>query len=140
MVEDQTAAGIMIERRSCFFMLPWQQNFCISMKKIDMCAVPEHDCTREQNRSPYFPFVVCKCKQPSLSQSDMQLPSPGQLTLFFKEHLSNPHFACSWDSPTHQIVRTLPSNKPPFQYAHFTSYHPPWVNRGFIKGEAMRLL
>ena len=33
--------------------------------------------------------------------SDMQLPSPGQLTLFFKEHLSNPHFACSWDSPTH---------------------------------------
>ena len=72
--------------------------------------------------------------------SDMQLPSPGQLTLFFKEHLSNPHFACSWDSPTHQIVRALPSNKPPFQYTHFTSYHPPWVNRGFIKGEAMRLL
>ena len=33
--------------------------------------------------------------------SDMQLPSPGQLTLFFKEHLSNAHFACSWDSPTH---------------------------------------
>ena len=30
--------------------------------------------------------------------SDMQLPSPGQLTLFFKEHLSNPLFACSWDS------------------------------------------
>lgn len=47
--------------------------------------------------------------------SDMQLPSPGQLTLFFKEHLSNPHFACSWDSPTHQIVRALPSNKPPFR-------------------------
>lgn len=61
-------------------------------------------------------------------------------TVFFKEHLSNPHFACSWDSPTHYIVRALPSNKPPFQYTHFTSYHPPWVNRGFIKGEAMRLL
>lgn len=70
--------------------------------------------------------------------SDMQLPSPGQLTLFFKEHLSNPLFACSWDSPTHQIVRALPSNKPPFQNTHFTSYHPLWVNRGFIKGEAMR--
>ena len=70
--------------------------------------------------------------------SDMQLPSPGQLTLFFKEHLSNPLFACSWDSTTHQIVRALPSNKPPFQNTHFTSYHPLWVNRGFIKGEAMR--
>ena len=33
--------------------------------------------------------------------SDMQLPSPGQLTLIFKERLSNPLFACSWDSPTH---------------------------------------
>ena len=27
-----------------------------------------------------------------------------------------------------------------FQYTHFTSYHPPGVKRGFIKGEAVRLL
>ena len=27
-----------------------------------------------------------------------------------------------------------------FQYTHFTSYHPPVVKRGFIKGEAVRLL
>lgn len=70
----------------------------------------------------------------------MQLPPPGQLTLFFKEHWSNPHFACSWDSPNYYIVRALPGNKLPFQYTYFTSNHPPWINRGFIKGEAMRLL
>ena len=27
-----------------------------------------------------------------------------------------------------------------FQYTHFTSCHPPGVKRGFIKGEAIRLL
>jgi len=27
-----------------------------------------------------------------------------------------------------------------FQYTHFTSCHPPEVKRGFIKGEAIRLL
>ena len=27
-----------------------------------------------------------------------------------------------------------------FQYTHFTSCHPPGVKRGFIKGEALRLL
>ena len=28
----------------------------------------------------------------------------------------------------------------PFQYTHFTSCHPPAVRKGFIKGEALRLL
>ena len=27
-----------------------------------------------------------------------------------------------------------------FQYTHFTSFHPPGVKKGFIKGEALRLL
>ena len=27
-----------------------------------------------------------------------------------------------------------------FQYTHFSSYHPPGVKKGFIKGEALRLL
>ena len=33
-------------------------------------------------------------------------------------------------------------NKPTetYQYTHFTSCHPPGVKRGFIKGEAIRLL
>ena len=27
-----------------------------------------------------------------------------------------------------------------FQYTHFTSCHPPSVNKGFVKGEALRIL
>ena len=40
------------------------------------------------------------------------------------------------------ILDIKTQNKPTetFQYAHFTSCHPPGVKRGFIKGEAIRLL
>ena len=37
-------------------------------------------------------------------------------------------------------VRTHFKPTEPFQYTHFTSCHPPAVRKGFIKGEALRLL
>ena len=37
-------------------------------EKIDMHDFPAHDCTQEQNVSPYFPSVFQQCKWPSLSR------------------------------------------------------------------------
>ena len=37
-------------------------------------------------------------------------------------------------------VRTHFKPTETFQYTHFSSWHPPGVKKGFIKGEALRLL
>ena len=37
-------------------------------------------------------------------------------------------------------IKTHYKSTETFQYTHFTSCHPPGVKRGFIKGEAIRLL
>ena len=80
-------------QRSSYITIPWWKNFWISnrfpanmaektdfrfpanmaekrKRKNDMHAVfPVHDCTQEQNSSPYLASTVRQCKWPSLSRS-----------------------------------------------------------------------
>ena len=78
----------MMERRSRYVnTLPWWQNFLTRSQqiavlqicrgkeneKIDMYDSPVHDCTQEQDDSPYFYSIVQQCKWPSLLRKTVEI-------------------------------------------------------------------
>ena len=48
---------------------PWQKR----ERKNWHCDFPVHDCTLEENGSPYFSSVVRQCKWPSLSRKNIEI-------------------------------------------------------------------
>ena len=48
---------------------PWQKR----KRKNWHCDFPVHDCTLEENGSPYFSSVVRQCKWPSLSRKNIEI-------------------------------------------------------------------
>ena len=42
-------------------------------EQVNMNSFPVHDCTQEQNSSPYFSSIVRQCKWPSLSRKIVKI-------------------------------------------------------------------